>query len=444
MRAVITASILMAVIALPAAATVGQRYPSERKIVPDAITGRPLTLLTDGKHSDSKLYPTDQQWAFDGRHIIFRSGDRATGEGGQVFAVDEKTGDIVQITGGKGVNTSSVMVSRLANKVYYLRKGEDSRTTLSVIDLTALLNDSADGKISPKGYDTVLGTLPSDFKLSGGFTIDADGKTAYLGFTDYAPTPGQPPVRGTLSPQGVEAATHTTNIPAVRLNPIAQHPGGVMAMDLATGQSKVIVRTDFNVGHLQANPFKPGELMYCKETGEDADNRMWLVNGDGSNPHPVYHEADSDWVTHEQFADADHVIFNMMGFTKLLRQRPTGLVIVSLRDGTMEDLGDVPMQDTEVPNPQWKGINSLWHNAVSYDGKYAGGDDFDGNLWLIERKTHKQTLLSTGNFMAPDHEHPSFSPDSTRILIQSGRLTQGQRLSLVVMPVGDFKKAAGK
>jgi oligogalacturonide lyase len=165
---------------------------------------------------------------------------------------------------------------------------------------------------------------------------------------------------------------------------------------------------------------------------------MWLVNGDGSNPHPVYKEAEGDWVTHEQFADADHVIFNMMGFTKLLRQRPTGLVVVSLRDGTMEDLGDVPMQDTEVPSPQWKGINSLWHNAVSYDGKYAGGDDFDGNLWLIDRKTRKQTLLSTGNFMAPDHEHPSFSPDSKRILIQSGRLTQGQRLSLVVVPVGDF------
>ena len=92
------------------------------------------------------------------------------------------------------------------------------------------------------------------------------------------------------------------------------------------------------------------------------------------------------------------------------------------------------MVDTAVPNPQWKGINSFWHNAVSYDGRYVGGDDFDGNVWLIDRKSRKQTLLSTGHYMAPDHEHPSFSPDGSRVLIQSGMLTEGQRLSLVVMP----------
>lgn len=205
-------------------------------------------------------------------------------------------------------------------------------------------------------------------------------------------------------------------------------------MDMMTGAVRTLVKTDFNVGHLQANPFKPGELMYCKETGEDADTRMWVVNRDGSNARPVYAEAPGDWVTHEQFADADHVIFNMMGFTPLLRQRPSGLTLVSLRDGTMDLLGDVAMKDDAIPNPQWKGINSLWHNAVSYDGRYVGGDDFDGNVWLIDRRTRKQTLLSTGHLMAPDHEHPSFSPDGERILIQSGMLTKGERLSLVVMP----------
>jgi oligogalacturonide lyase len=36
--------------------------------------------------------------------------------------------------------------------------------------------------------------------------------------------------------------------------------------------------------------------------------------------------------------------------------------------------------------------------------------------------------------MRPDHAHPSFSPDGTRLLIQSGMLTDGQRLSLIVIP----------
>ena len=429
-------------IATTADAKLGQRYPSEKRIVADPITGRPLTLLTNGAVSESKLYPTDQQWAFDGKHIIFRS-PRAAGEGSQIFAVNEETGDIIQLTEGPGVNTGSVMVSRLANKVYYLRRGQDGRTTLSSIDLTALIADAMAGRVTTNAYETQHGVLPADFRLSGGFTIDADGKTAYIGYTDYAPTPGQPRPPGKLSVLGTDAATYSVAIPAVRLNPIAQSPGGIVAMDLSTGQTRTVVKTDFNVGHLQANPFRPGELMYCKETGEDADNRMWIVNGDGTNNRPAYPEAAGDWVTHEQFADADHVIFNMMGFTKMLRQRPSGLTIVNLRDGTMDILGDVPMDDKSVPNPQWKGINSYWHNGVSYDGRYAAGDDFNGNVWVIDRKTRKQTLISTGHFMAPDHEHPSFSPDGNRILIQSGMLTGGQRLSLVVMPSDpELRKAA--
>jgi len=36
----------------------------------------------------------------------------------------------------------------------------------------------------------------------------------------------------------------------------------------------------------------------------------------------------------------------------------------------------------------------------------------------------------------PDHTHPSFSADGTRLLIQSGLLTDGQRLSLIVVPTG--------
>ena len=33
------------------------------------------------------------------------------------------------------------------------------------------------------------------------------------------------------------------------------------------------------------------------------------------------------------------------------------------------------------------------------------------------------------------HAHPSFSPDGLRILIQSGLLTEGRSLALIVVPV---------
>jgi oligogalacturonide lyase len=413
----------MAALAGPAHAKLGQRYPSEMKVITDPVTGRKLNMMTNGTISESKLYPTDQQWAFDGRHIIFRTGGRAPGEGAQIFALDDTTGDITQVTGGSGVGTGSIMVSRKANKIYYTRRGQNGQTTLVSADLTAILRDSASGAIAGKAdnaYETVHATLPQGFRVAGGFTIDADDKTAYFGFGD--PIPADAP-------------------PAPAEPRIRQWPGGLMAFDLATGASRVVVRTPFTVGHIQANPFKPGEVMYCNETGGDAATRMWIVNGDGSNNRPVYVEGPDDWVTHEQFADADHVIFNMMAHTPKLRQKPSGIFVVSVRDGSMENLGQVPWKAPAPETTPRTGPNSYWHNGVTYDGKWAAGDDFDGNLWLINRETGERTRISAGHYMRPDHIHPSFSPDGTKIYFQSGMLTKGERQHLVIIPIADLTKA---
>ncbi len=416
--ALLTALALLAT--TPAAAEVGKHYPSEMRIVPDKVTGRPLTLLTNGTFHDAKMYQTDQQWAFDGKHIIFRSSNRSPDGNPQVFSIDEATGDIVQLTDGPGTYLTSIMVSRRANAVYYLKKGADGRLSLNRIELTPLLADAMAGHVSPKGYERTVATLPATFILSGGFTLDADGKTAYFGFRDAPPPPPAP------------VSANASGVKNVR---VVDAPGGVMALDLATGATRVIVHTTFTVGHLQANPFKPGEVLYCHETGGDADFRMWIVNADGTGNRPVYNEGPDDWVTHEQFADADHIIFNLMGHTAKLRQRPSGIMVVSLRDGTMENLGQVPIpMPAPVTTPRNE-PNSFWHNGVTYDGKYAAGDDFDGNVWLIDRTTHAMTRLTTGHLMKPDHAHPSFKPDDSKILIQSGMLTAGQRLSLILVPV---------
>lgn len=417
---IMLAAAMFASVAAPADAKVGQRYPSERRIVADAVTGRPLTLLTNGVHSDSKLYPTDQQWAFDGRHIIYRSSARAPGEGSQIFALDDTTGDIVQITGGEGVSGSSIMVSRVANKVYYLRRGADGRQVLTSIDLTSLLRDSAANKISDKGYDTSLFALPEGFQIAGGFTIDANDKTVYFGYREPTPPNAPPPPPG--GPR------------------IAQGPGGLMAFDIATGAARVVVKTPFTVGHIQANPFKSGEVMYCNETGGDAETRMWITSADGKDNRPVYVEGPDDWVTHEQFADADHVIFNMMGHTAKLRKKPSGIFVVSVRDGSMENLGQVPYKAPLPEKTPRTGPNSYWHNGVTYDGRFAAGDDFDGNLWLINRTTGASTRISAGHLMKPDHIHPSFSPDGTKIYFQSGMLTNGERQHLIIIPIADLTK----
>jgi oligogalacturonide lyase len=397
-------------------AQAGRQFPSEKQIVLDRVTGRPLTVLTSGAFNDSKIYPTHPQWAADGVHILFRSNGRSADELPQIFAVNEITGRITQVSEGEGVDAGSINVARLSNKVYYLRRGQgDAPARLIEVDLTALLAESA---ASADKVEKVVGTLPKGFISAGGFTLDADEKSAYFGF-DQRRAPSRE-----------------------RGQPVPQVPGGLLAMDLGSGRTRTVLEVPFRMGHVQANPFKPGEILYCHETGGDAPQRMWIVNADGTGNRPVFPEHADDWVTHEQFADADHVIFNLMGHTVKLRQQPTGIMVVNLRDGTVENLGQPdsyynstkPERYSDPNIPAEARPGGFWHNAVTYDRRFAAADDFDGNIHLIDRKTGGRTLLSTGHRMRPDHAHPSFSPDGSRLLIQSGMLTDGERLALMIIP----------
>ena len=77
-------------------AQIGKRFPSEKKIVKDPVTGTLLTFLTSEPVGDSKIYQTHNQWTSDGKWVIFRSG-RVRGE---AMAVNEETGEQVQVTEG--------------------------------------------------------------------------------------------------------------------------------------------------------------------------------------------------------------------------------------------------------------------------------------------------------------------------------------------------------
>ena len=93
---VISAGLVAAALLVSSAyGQIGRRWPSEKKVVPDPVTGIPLSFLTTSPGGDSKIYQTHQQWTADGKWLIFR-GTRGTGA--QAFAVNEESGDIVQVT----------------------------------------------------------------------------------------------------------------------------------------------------------------------------------------------------------------------------------------------------------------------------------------------------------------------------------------------------------
>src|SRR5688572_31384081 len=135
-------------------AQIGKRFPSERKEVIDPVTGTKLLFLTSTQSGDSKIYQTHNQWTSDGQWLIFRS-NRVRGE---AMAVNEKTGDIVQVT--EGGYTGMLNIARKSMKLYFMRnpnirpgqrppQGPQPRTGMQVIevDLEKLLADSAAGKL---------------------------------------------------------------------------------------------------------------------------------------------------------------------------------------------------------------------------------------------------------------------------------------------------------
>ncbi len=416
--------------ALTASAQLGQRFPSERKVVPDPVTGVPLTFLTSKEVGDSKIYPTHPQWTSDGQWVVFRS-RRVPGE---AMAVNEKTGDLVQVT--EGGYRGSLCIAQNSMRLFYSRyidyptvganpdrrKMDPVPVEVVSVDLAKLFADSAAGTLKPAAaYETVYGTIPLAYDGAGELALDANEDVVYFRMLGEAAGPLLPPgtkIEEKFGPRGMGAG-----------------PTGVAKMILATGKVEPVVAVPFQVGHIQSNPWVSGEIVFCWETGGKSPQRTWTVKADGTGLKALFPESPFDWVTHEAIITKDEVAMAVLGFrepdvndgwgTAGSRAHPTGLFIANLRTGEIYNAG------------QTKSGSGLWHVHGSPDGRWAVGDDFARNLWLIDRRTNEMRLLSTGHkFTAADHTHPTFSMDSTRIEIQSAMLSEDDRtLNICIVPV---------
>jgi oligogalacturonide lyase len=465
-------SLVVASAATAFASNVGKRFPSEKTVIVDQVTGLPVTVLTTSPANDSKNYQTHPQWTFDGKWVIFRSDRSAAADASrdmrnQAFAVNTITGVIVQLTDSPNA-TGSLNISRKKNLLYTMRGGpwfsarlpdgaeppamkEPPPRQLIEINLDVLLADSEAGTMKePAAYERIVATLPAELRDSGGFALDADETKAYWGVA-WGPVPTPIPPRNAPLAEGAAGARSgetpeararreldaRNGVGAPRNMPIDREaqrarfeaqgkgPGGIRSIDLQTGEIKTVIDVDMRMGHVQTNYWAPGEIMYCHETGGDAPQRMWFVRSDGTDNRPLYVETPDEWITHEVFIDADHILFNVMGHLAYLHTKPTGVFELNIRTNEVRVLG------------QGKG-QGFWHCNGTSDGRWAVSDDFDGNVTLINRQTGEMTVLTTGHVMRPDHTHPTFFTDNRQILIQSGLLSGGKSLDLMVITIPDW------
>jgi oligogalacturonide lyase len=449
----LAAAIAASTLPTPAQAQVGRRLPSEKKIVPDPVTGLPLTFLTSTAAGDSKIYQTHPQWTSDGKWLVFRS-NRAPG---QAFAVNEETGSIVQLT--ENGYMGMLCVARQSMKLYFMRGsgrttpaavpapapvGDGSGTPPAAtpptrggnrprgpfqiieVDLEKLLADSQVGTLQfgATAYERVCGTTPSGMTADGNMGLDANEDFAYFRISGDDLAAKLPPgtkIAERFGPRGMGAG-----------------PTGLASMNLKTGEVKIIVAVPFQIGHVQTNPWVPGEIVFCWETGGKAPQRTWTVMADGTGLRPLYPEADYEWITHEAVITKDEVAFAIMGHRSPeratptsdwgisgTRGHPTGLAIVNLRTREVMIAGQTPSG------------SGLWHVNGSADGRWAVGDDFSRSVYLIDRHTGEMVMLTTGHkATAADHPHPTFNANGTKIEIESAMLSDDNRsMNICIVPV---------
>jgi len=351
-------------------AQIGKRFPSERKEIKDLVTGTMLTFLTSTQSGDSKIYQTHNQWTSDGQWLIFRS-NRVRGE---AMAVNEKTGDIVQVT--EGGYTGMLNVARKSMKLYFMRNArptdssgrEKTDTTPTTpgdtarrrvqrpvqiieVDLGKLFADSKAGTLKKAdAYQRICGTTPKELGAGGDMALDGDEEWAYF--------------RVGLQ----EAAKHLAPDTKLEKNfgprNMGAGPSGIGAMNINTGEIKYVVSVPFQIGHIQTNPWVAGEIVFCWETGGKSPQRTWTVMADGTGLRPLYPESEYEWVTHEAVTGKDEVAIAIMGHRKIpgtnktveeatavsganpgqeaawgpsgTREKPTGLAIVKLPTKEME------------------------------------------------------------------------------------------------------------
>lgn len=425
-----------------AMAQIGKRFPSERKVVKDPVTGTMLTFLTSTPQGDTKIYQTHNQWTSDGEWLIFRS-NRVKGE---AIAVNEKTGDLVQVT--EGGYTGMLNIARKSMNLYFMRfpkrdtatRRQNGPLEIVEVNLEKLFADSKAGTLKPASvYQRVCGTTPAELGAGGDMALDGDEEWAYFRVGK------------------AEAAKHLA--PGTKIEKpfgprnMGEGPSGIAGMNIRTGQIKYVVSVPFQIGHIQTNPWVAGEIVFCWETGGKSPQRTWTVMADGTGLRPLYPESEYEWVTHEAVISRDEVAIAIMGHrpipgvTKITdagtpvnganpgqettwgpsgtREKPTGLAIINLRTREMTIAGQTPSG------------SGLWHVSGSADGRWAVGDDFSRSIYLIDRHTKEMRLLSTGHKpTAADHPHPTMSPDGTKIQIQSAMLSADNKsMNICIIPV---------
>jgi len=228
----------------------------------EPATGHRVVRLSREPGSQS-LYFHEYPYSADGKKLIF-----TTGSG--ISTVNLETREIKQVVEGR---TRVLVTGRKTGNVYYLRDN-----AVHAADLDTLVSRQ-------------VATLPEQYGR-GNVTVNAD-ETLIVAL-------GRDPA-GQAKPR-TPPASHSVD---ARITPnwAAGRPMLLYTVDVASGETKVLHRSNDWLNHLQCSPVDPGQIMFCHEGPWHFVERVWLIRTDGSgltsvNPRTI----DMEIAGHEFFS----------------------------------------------------------------------------------------------------------------------------------------------
>lgn len=309
----------------------------------DETTGFEIMQFTRGPEKNTKLYFTTENFTLDDRYFFFhKSFDDPKDPRNGLYRAEVSTGDYVQVVGSE----YGAFVLDKVHNFGLMTKGN------IVYKL-----DCDTWKL------TRVGAFPEG-EPSGHLTISNDG-TIVSGYK------------------------------------FKNCIWGIVIMDIKTGESQTIFKTDYWIGHTQVCPTDSNLILYVHETRGDALQRMWMFDRKMSKERPYYVEEEDEWITHEVWtADGENVVF-----MKLNRD-----IMMGTKDGHC--FRSIAQGD------------QLLHPGVSMDKKHFCADrtSYWGNkspnyIYYFNETGELHLLAETGTPKdGSNHMHPSFNRKGDMIL----------------------------
>ena len=357
----------------------GKVYPDQRKKYTDPESGKTVWQMTDTPGSTTTgQYATQNMATPDGRWLIYGSDRGSQKEQMNLFKMDLKTGESVQLTeSDKDLTPRWSHISRDGKEVFYI---EDTNH-FKAVNIDSLEERSL-CRVENCHRPHQLTVSADDRFIADGVFLEKKEEEAFLEDEGFL----------------IRSA--------------------IVVIDTKTGTQRRLLDGNTPLTHVQYCPTGPKLVLYCHGGPWNYVQRLWLINADGSNNRPVFIQSKFEGAGHEFWSANGKRIYVFCNGGR----KPQGLWSYDV--GTKKEkcvlVGACTGHGTANPAEDRFVVNEIYR-------------DVSKGLWISKKGDPTPQFLckaGKGSYDIPPYHggsaHPRFLPDGKRVAFTSALTGSGE------------------